>query len=460
MSTFRYVPALLALLVAGPTMAQEVERVATNTNEPTAASETDSTAAAAPSTAPSIQIQHIRPYDQRGINVFEAPKNDAVPYTGFRLDWSAAFSQPFQSLDHSNTAQAVMSGTPAVNANELKEIGAGFNLAQANLVLNAQVAPGIRVNLESYLSTRRHNETWVKGGYLQVDESPIDLPILHSLMDYVTLKVGMFEINYGDAHFRRSDAGQVLYNAFAENNILDSFNTEIGAEAYVRTGPFLAMVGVSDGQNKGGITTPDDRSYGLWGKVGFDQQIHPLLRVRLTGSMYNVEKTPAANLFNGDRGGSHYFLVLENAAATTTANATSGRINPGLSNSLNAYQINPFVKLAGLELFGVIEHAEGKAFAETENRAWDQYAAEAVYRFLPNEQLFVGAKWNQAEGRLRNYTSDVTVERKALVAGWFLTPNVLLKGEYVTQSYDGFLPTDIRNGGKFDGFVVEAGLAF
>ncbi|HJU64838.1 MAG TPA: hypothetical protein VJ596_04140, partial [Gemmatimonadaceae bacterium] len=99
-----------------------------------------------------IEIQHIRPQDQRGINVFESPKNDNVPFTGFKLSWGAAFTQQFQSLNHQSSA------TPRVvndvNQNQLMEIGAGFNNATANLYLNAQLAPGIRVALTSYLSSR------------------------------------------------------------------------------------------------------------------------------------------------------------------------------------------------------------------------------------------------------------------------------------------------------------------
>jgi hypothetical protein len=460
--------ACAALIGAAPLGAQTSLALAPSSDpaaQPAApAAEPDSTSGvvARLSTAPAIQIQNIRPYDQRGINVFEAPRTN-VPYTGFKLDWSAAFNQPFQALNHSNTATARIlrdAQGREYNANELMNIGAGFNLASANLLLNAQVAPGIRVNLESYMASRHHNEFWVKGGYLQADQSPIDLPILHSVMEYVTLKVGMFEINYGDAHFRRSDGGQVLYNPFVENHILDSFNTEIGAEAYFRTGPWLAMLGVTDGQNKGGITTPEQRGPAFLGKVGFDQQLTPDLRVRLTGSGYNVKKTPSANLFAGDRTGSHYFFVLENTQANAASQFTSGRLNPGLRNNLRAVQINPFVKFRGLEIFGVLEQAQGKSFAETERREWRQYAGEAVYRFLPQEQLYVAARYNTVEGRLAGMASDVNVDRTTVAAGWFVTPNVLLKGEYVTQNYKGFAPTDIRSGGKFDGFVVQAGLAF
>ena len=39
----------------------------------------------------------------RGINVFEAPKDEGAVH-GFKLSWGAAFTQQFQGLDHSNTA--------------------------------------------------------------------------------------------------------------------------------------------------------------------------------------------------------------------------------------------------------------------------------------------------------------------------------------------------------------------
>jgi hypothetical protein len=150
-----------------------------------------------------ILMQHFRPQDQRGVNVFETPKDPGVEYTGFKLDFGAAFASQFQALRHENAALPnVVNG---VNANQLIEIGNGFNNSTANLYLHAQLAEGIRVQLSSYLSSRHHPETWVKDGFILIDASPIDIKPLHTLMKYATLKVGHFEINYGDAHFRRSE---------------------------------------------------------------------------------------------------------------------------------------------------------------------------------------------------------------------------------------------------------------
>jgi hypothetical protein len=108
----------------------------------------------------------------------------------------------------------------------------------------------------------------------------------------------------------------------------------------------------------------------------------------------------------------------------------------------------------------VIEQAEGRAANETADRKWNQYAGEAIYRFLPGEKMYVGARYNTVDGRLAGATSDVGANRTQFAAGWFITPVVLLKAEYVTQKYNDFPTTDLRHAGKFDGLVFEGVVAF
>jgi hypothetical protein len=459
----RFVPLFLALFTVTPAFGQAVAAGDPGTSPSAAADSMADDATTAVTTQPAATIQHLRPADQRGNNVFEPPKQDDVAYNGFRLSWGASFAQQFQMLEHENTAapRPLTDATGAeYDANQLMDIGAGFNLASANLVLNAQLAPGIRVALETYLSSRHHQETWVKDGYLLVDASPIDVPVLNTLMEYVTLKAGMFELNYGDAHFRRTDNGNAIHNPFVGNLIMDAFTTEIGTEVYVRSNGLLAMVGVTGGVNKGDVTNPDARGPAFLGKIGFDRQLTPDLRVRLTGSAYTVDRTPGVTLYGGDRAGSRYYLVLENTKATTNNNFTSGVINPGFRNEMTAFQVNPFVKLGGLEIFGVLEQAEGRASSEAETRRWEQFAADAVYHFLPREQLYVGARYNTASGELAGLANEVSIDRTALAAGWFITPSILLKGEYVNQQYNDFPAADIRNGGRFNGLVIEGVVSF
>src|SRR6185312_4489017 len=117
-----------------------------------------------------------------------------VEFTGFKLDVNAGFTSQVQSLSHSNTAEPAM--VLGINTNKLQDIGFGFNNSTANVSLNAQLAPGIRVALTSYLSSRHHNETWVKDGYIQIDQSPIDWAPAKMLLEIATIRVGHFEINY------------------------------------------------------------------------------------------------------------------------------------------------------------------------------------------------------------------------------------------------------------------------
>lgn len=411
--------------------------------------------------APKIEIQNYRPEDKRGINVFEAPKDESVVYDGFKLQWGAAFTQQFQGLDHSNTAapRLVTINGVTTNANRLIRIGHGPNNATANLYLNGQLARGIRVAMTTYSSSRHHQETWVKEGYLVVDASPIDWKPLNHIMRYVTIRAGHFEINYGDAHFRRSDNGNSIRNPLVGNYIMDAFTTEVGGEVYLRANGFMLMGGVTGGESRGMITSPEKRSPSYLMKTGFDKQLGGL-RFRLTGSEYATASSVSNTLFSGDRAGSRYYDVLENTSSTESAQAWSGAMQPALKNSIHSYVVNPFLQFRGLELFGNIERAKGRAAGEIANRTWKQNVGEAVYRFLPDQRLYVAARYNTVRGQLSVGTPDVTVNRTQAGAGWFLTPNILLKGEYVTQKYLDFPTSDIRNGGQFRGFMVEGAVAF
>ena len=405
-----------------------------------------------------ITMQYFRPQDRRGINMFETTKDRGVEFTGFKLDFGAAFASQLQNLSHSNTALPnIVNG---VNTNQLMDIGLGFNNPTANLSLHAQLAPGIRVALTSYLSARHHNETWVKDGYIQIDQSPIDFVPLKALMEIVTLRVGDFEINYGDTHFRRSDNGNAFYNPFIGNYIMDAFTTQIGAEVYLKTSGVIAMGAMTAGELRGTVQTPRQRSPVFIGKLGVDRQLKKDLRVRLTGSMYKTDRAMSDTLYSGDRAGSRYYFVLENTAATESAQKDSGLINPGFKNKVTAFQMNPFVKFHGLELFGVVEQAKGKANTELTERTWHQYAVDTVYRFLPNESLFVGARYNKAKGELTGITGDVGANRWQFGGGWFITANVLAKAEYVNQKYFGYPAGNIKNGGKFHGVMLEGVIAF
>jgi hypothetical protein len=74
--------------------------------------------------------------------------------------------------------------------------------------------------------------------------------------------------------------------------------------------------------------------------------------------------------------------------------------------------------------------------------------------------MFVGARYNKVEGQLAGIADDVGANRWQLAGGWFITPGLLMKAEYVHQKYVGFPAGNIRNGGKFNGMMLEGVVAF
>jgi hypothetical protein len=135
-------------------------------------------------------------------------------------------------------------------------------------------------------------------------------------------------------------------------------------------------------------------------------------------------------------------------------------LNPGFSKKIDAVMLNGFLKVKGIEAFGTYEIAKGRTKTETAERKATQLAGDLIYRFGVNENLYVGARYNTAKAQLAGMAQEVKINRVAMAGGWFLTKNILLKGEYVIQKYKDFPVSDYRNGGKFSGYVVEAVVGF
>nr|WP_322626276.1 hypothetical protein [uncultured Flavobacterium sp.] len=389
-------------------------------------------------------------------NSFEPKKDSATTFDKVRVNIGGAFALQYQAIGHENTATPVMVNN--VNTNQLYDIGNNFNLATANLDLNVALYDGVNLHLRTFLSSRHHNETYVKGGYLQIDKLDfIQKDFLKDVMKYASIKIGHNEINYGDAHYRRSDNASALMNPFVGNWLMDAYATMVFAEVYYQRDGWLAMGGVTNGrlnQTANGGTSPS-----VYGKVGYDKQITDDFRFRLTASGYNAAETKRTDFYDGDRAGSRYYFVMENTAATSSANFRSGQVLPGFTNKLTAFMVNPFIKYRGLEFFGIYENATGRSLAETDRRTYQQYAAELLYRFGKEENLYFGGRYNGVKGET-SAGEDIDVTRFNIGGGWFMTKNILVKLEYVNQKYDGFAATNILNGGKFNGFMAEAAISF
>lgn len=403
-------------------------------------------------------------------NVFEDPKIASPEYDGIKVVVGGDFALQFQGLDHwtENKNLGVVTGT--TQPNYLVDMGNDFNLPTANLDVNAYLAKGVKMHLRTYLSARHHNEAWVKGGYIQIDDLDFIKPgFMGDIMKHARVKVGMDEINYGDAHFRRTDNARAITNPFVGNYIMDSFTTEAFGEVYGFYNNFFGMVGVSNGKlNQTAVKGTNWNSPSVYAKAGFDKQINSDLRVRLTGSFLQTNGwNTGSYLYSADRGGSRYYYVLLTANDPMgTSSQSTGRFNPGF-RKMQAFQVNPFVKYNGLEFFGVYEYVTGqKTLTAPKGRgSYTQLGAELLYRFGGKEQFYVGGRYNNVSGK--DDADGATLERKIdrynLGGGWFMTRNVLAKVEYVNQQYNNSAvwgATSALQGGKFNGVMVEATIGF
>lgn len=404
------------------------------------------------------QIEGMRPYDKSGLGIFEPAKSD-VQFDGLKVRLGANFTQQFQSLSHEN-------GTDSV---ELMDIGPGFNLATANLNIDVQLEKGITLNLITYLSSRHHSEAWVKGGFVQIDGAEfLNSATVDKIMKNMRLKVGHMEINYGDAHFRRTDNGNAIYNPFVGNYIMDAFTTEIGAEAYYFLGDVTIMAAMTNGLIKGDVTNPEGRSPSIYGKLAYDTDIDEDTRLRLSASYYTNSGTSYQTLYRGDRAGSRYYMVMENTEASTGSQAWSGRYNPYFHSQVNAMMANVFFQFKGFELFGTYEMANGNTSwmdtdwgsGEVTDRNTSQMAVDLTYRFLKEKNMYIAGRYNMVNGTAGGSGNDISINRMQIGWGWFVTDNVLAKIEYVNQNFDGFGYADIRHDGQFNGFMIEGTIGF
>jgi hypothetical protein len=368
---------------------------------------------------------------------FEKPQLDDQEFDKLKVKVGGDFAIQLQALDHEAPV-------------ELIDLKNNFNLPTANLNITADLAPGIQLYMNNYLSSRHHNEAWVEGGYLTIDKLPF-LPSTDDVMKYFTIKAGVMMPNYGDAHFFRSNNADVIDNPFVGNWIMDAFTTNPGLEVMYRNNGFLALVGTNNGRMNYGRGNDIGEDLVFNWKLGYDKNLTDDLRIRATLSGYHVgEGHSGSYLWDGDRAGARYYNVMQTAEAEGD-NFRSGRWSPGSGQSeMNSYMANAFIKFHGLELFGIYETMNGVKRGTDQN--FTQTALQAIYRL---GDFYVGTRLNKVTDN-----EDSSVNRFNIGGGWYMVPEtVLVKLDYVNQEYEGPAHGEI-DGGKFKGLVLEAAISF
>jgi len=93
---------------------------------------------------------------------------------------------------------------------------------------------------------------------------------------------------------------------------------------------------------------------------------------------------------------------------------------------------------------------------------YTQLGGELLYRFGAAENFYLGGRYNTVTGSKTDGGAEVDIQRVNVGGGWFLTPNVLAKAEYVSQTYGGAAYTGNAQfeGAEFSGVVLEAAISF
>ncbi len=355
------------------------------------------------------------------------------------------------------------------------QLSPGFQTAFGNMSFLADFDNAMEVYFDIFIADRPHQDR-LQGdeGYILLRELPEALgetQLAKTIFDAIDIKAGQFELDFGDAHYRRSLNAAVQRNPLIGNYVVDPRDTEIGIEVSSDEGRFPVnwLLGFGSGSD----TEDFQKNHGpslhakLWG--------HPLEKLRTSSSIYWVDqaKTPTSsrtNLFRANRSGGPYAGILDGSSAPGEVQPTSGK-------RVFATQFDATWEGDPLEVYGNIgcvpDSDNNGNLSGSPRTSWLYYAAEGSYHFTP--RLYTALRYSGAAAQRLvssansglDVGSDGLVHRLQLGGGYWLTKTVLLKAEYVYPLFSGVISggsqvsgVDVWGNPHFNGVITEASFAF
>ena len=355
-----------------------------------------------------------------------------------------------------------LSHTFTPSSSTQQAIQSGLILPTANLDINGKIMKGLNTKLEIMLSSHHHNETYVKGGYATIDSLDFIAPgFAKGFMDNATISIGVDDINFGDAHFRRTDNADVFSNPFVMN---------MGVESYMQAGfiellyrfpsvSAFALAGITNGQ-----ANPDDvkkkdgsDAYSYYAKLGYDKQYNDDLRIRLTESIFTVTGTSKTSLYSGDKAGNVAREVFNTSASAGNDFGAGWKAISGYED-LTVSMTNFFAKYKNTEFFALLEIADGSD-TNSLDMEMTHYSVDVVQRFGKDDKFYAAARYEKATTTLESDASDDELTQTQVTLGWFLSKNAMAKVEYIKQDRENF-EEYVGGKGKFNGLMVSAALSY
>ncbi|PHQ65983.1 MAG: hypothetical protein COB99_00850 [Sulfurimonas sp.] len=380
------------------------------------------------------------------VTQFEAPKASSE-FDKVELALHGNLTFTYQVLENDYTPST---GTAV-------ELQAGLILPTADLIINAKILSGFNVKLQTMLSSHHHHETYVKGGEATIDNLDfISEGFLKGFMNDATIRMGVNDINFGDAHFRRNDNAGVFSNPFVNNMAVESYEAAAFIDIFYRIPSVdsFVVVGVTNDQ-----VNPDDvvaseyssSTPAVYAKIGYDKQLNDALRVRVSQSLFHNSGNGNNSLYNGDKAGTLATSVFGGTGGFGSGwNAMSGYYE------LTASMTNAFVKYNDTEFFALVEIADGSK-TDDSSLSLTHYSADVVQRFS-NDRFYVAARYEYATVEKDGDTTDDSLSQVQATVGWFLSKNAMAKVEYIKQERKNW--STYVGDASFDGFMILTALKF
>lgn len=381
---------------------------------------------------------------------FEAPK-DTSSFDKVAVEFGGDLTFTYQGLKNDYTP---VTGSAT-------ELQAGFILPTADLNINAKILSGFNIKLQTMLSSHHHHETYVKGGEATIDNLDfISDGFAKGFMDQTTIRMGVKDINFGDAHFRRTNNASVFNNPFVNNLAVEGMEDAAFIEVLYRipSANMFVLGGVTNDQ-----VNPDDvvasekstSSPAMYAKIGYDNQLSDALRVRVSESVFRNGGNGNNSFYHGDKAGE----------LATSVVGGSGGFGPGWSPMGSYYELtasmtNVFVKYNNTELFGLVEFADASTVAGATDTSMVHYSADIVQRFA-NDKFYVAARYEKATVEVTGAAADATDDELTQIqatVGWFLSKNAVAKLEYIKQERKNW--SAYTGDASFDGFMISTALTF
>lgn len=359
---------------------------------------------------------------------------------------------------------------------EAPSIGPGMQTGWANIDFQLFIGDDIEMFFDGLFATQRHpTRFWGHQGYLYIRQLPdnISPAFADALFRYVDIKAGNFYVDFGNEVHRRSLNADVQRNPLIGNPIVTPHGVEPGIEIIHRGEIGGSAYGTMIG---GGIGAPEedfhrDRKFSVRGK----QWIDPITELQLAASFYHTDHGSGtdrgSNLFRRERLGTPYSSVWNLLDDDSSSGEAPGQVRIGDGRRLTAGQVDANWDITEQLFFnahsGFTNASGADPSIESGTERWVYYGADLTHYLT--DALYVAGRYS--EGNARKFlTARNTgrVGRSQLGVGVWITPNILMKAEYVYQKAWGFNEgssgvagrVDVGQNPEFHGATTEISVSF